>query len=82
MGGKAAATGNGVVVDHEQITKAHVARIVVMAERERVPAVKPTRVGVETVLGTANVCLLYTSGFFVTLVPPLIILALPASYIA
>jgi hypothetical protein len=43
-----------VVVDHAQAAKAHVARVVVLAERERVPAVEPAPVGPAAVLRASN----------------------------
>ena len=43
---EAAARGDAVLVDDAQVAEAHVARVVVVGEREAVPALEPAVVGV------------------------------------
>src|SRR6266850_2233052 len=45
---------HGVVVDHAQRAEPHVFGVVVVAEREGVPGIEPTGVGVEAVAGLAQ----------------------------
>ena len=45
VGGEAGARRDAVVIDHAQRLEAHVGRVAIAAERERVPAVEPAPVG-------------------------------------
>ena len=48
---EAATPGDFVVIDHTQWAKSHVLGIVILAKRERVPAVEPAEVGVAALVG-------------------------------
>ena len=48
---KPAALDDAIIVDHAQWTKPHMPGIVILAERERMPAVEPTEIGPAAVVG-------------------------------
>ena len=54
VGAEAGAGGDAVLVDDAQVAEAHVARVVVVGEREAVVALEPAVVGVAAVGGFAQ----------------------------
>lgn len=54
MSAETLARSYDVVIDNSQASKALVLGMVVLAEGEGVPAVQPTKVGVEAVFGSAD----------------------------
>jgi hypothetical protein len=52
---EALARRDAIFIDDAERTKAHVSRVVVIGERERVKAVEPTVLGVPSVIGFADV---------------------------
>ena len=54
MGGKAATARDAVIVDDTQRPEAHVVRVVILAERERVAAVEPAEVGLSALIGATQ----------------------------
>jgi RsiW-degrading membrane proteinase PrsW (M82 family) len=55
VGAKALAWGHAVIVDDEQIGKALLLGVVVMAKRKRVTRMQPAVVGIAALVGFANV---------------------------
>src|SRR5262245_13823186 len=54
MHAKALPRCDAVVVDHAQGTEAHVVRVVIVAERKRVPGVQPAMIKMAAFLGFTN----------------------------
>jgi hypothetical protein len=51
---ESAGSGDAVIIDHAQRAEAHVLRVAVIGERERVVAVEPAMIGVPAIFGFSD----------------------------